>query len=317
MKIVVLDGELANPGDLSWALVESLGALTVLSGTKPQQAVQKIGDAEAVILNKVPLPRQVLQACPKLRYVGLLSTGYNHVDVAAAKEFGITVSNVPNYSTAGVAQHTLALLLEICNQVGYNNQKVQEGAWDFARWTAWDRPLTELCGKTLGIVGFGNIGRAFGAAAKALGMRVVAHGGTPTPEGRAIGEYIGLSALLAQADVVSLHCPLLPETRHIINESSLDKMRRGAILLNTSRGALVQEQALANALAAGKLAAAGLDVVEEEPLREASPLWRAKNCFITPHIAWAARETRARLLDVVYQNLLAFINGAPANVVSI
>lgn len=317
MRIVVLDGEIANPGDLSWDGLAELGELTVYENTTAGQMAERIGNAEAVILNKVPLGLAVMELCPHLRYIGLLSTGYNIVDIEAARQRGIPVCNVPGYSTAGVAQSAIALLLEICNQVGHHSAEVHAGKWAATKdWSFWSKNLIELQGKTMGIIGFGNTGRATGKIAAALGMRVLAAGSRPTPEGAAIAEYVELPRLLAQSDVVSLHCPLLPATKRMINKETIGKMKEGAILLNTARGQLLNDDDVAAALHSGKLYAAGLDVVSHEPIPDDSPLLVAPNCFITPHIAWAARETRKRLLEVVAQNLKAFVSGAPQNVVN-
>ncbi|MDL2324209.1 D-2-hydroxyacid dehydrogenase [Ruminococcaceae bacterium OttesenSCG-928-A16] len=318
MDIVVLDGGIANPGDLSWAEFEKFGNLTVYEDSNRHNAAARIGAAQVVILNKVPITRETMQACPGLKYIGLLSTGYNIIDIQAAKELGIIVCNVPGYSTDAVAQHTIALLLEICNQVGHHSAEVFDGQWSETEgWSFWNTPLIELSGKTLGVIGFGSIGQATGKIAKALGMQVLATGSRPTPQGQALAQYVPLQQLLAQSDVVALHCPLLPQTENIINKENINKMKQGAILLNTARGGLVQEQDLADALNSGRLTAAGLDVVSREPIRSDNPLLHAKNCFITPHIAWAAYETRARLLALVQDNLQAFLQGKPTNVVNL
>lgn len=317
MKIVVLDGDVANQGDLDWGIFEELGAVKVYGSVAPQQTAACIGDAEVVLMNCVPLSAEVLKACGALRHIALLSTGYNLVDVEAAKQLGISVSNVPAYSTQGVAQHSIALLLEICNRIQHYNAVAHDGRWEKSgNWCYYDEPLTELYGKTMGIVGFGRIGKATGRIAKALGMRVVAAGSRPEPEGAEIAEYLPLEALWGQADVVSLHCPLTPQTKGIINAASIAKMKDGAILLNTARGGLVEEQSLADALQSGKLAAAGLDGVANEPISQSNPLLHAPNCLITPHIAWMAHETRARLFKMVFENVKAFLNGKPQNIVN-
>ncbi|MFV0352456.1 MAG: D-2-hydroxyacid dehydrogenase [Oscillospiraceae bacterium] len=318
MKIVVLDGNIANPGDLSWDGIEQFGSLTVYEDTPHHLVVQRIGDADAVIVNKIPLREAELSACPNLRYIGLLSTGYDVIDIKAAGKLGITVCNVPGYSTAGVAQHTIALLLEICNQIGLHNASIHAGRWrDDGPWCFWEAPIVEALDKTIGLVGFGSIGQAVARIASALGMRVLATGSRPTPEGEKLATYVSLPQLLAQSDVVSLHCPLKPETKNLINAQSIASMKHGAILLNTARGGLVEDAALAEALAAGHIRAAGLDVVSREPILPENPLLKAPNCFITPHIAWAARETRARLLNLVEDNMRLFLKGTPINVVSI
>ncbi len=319
MKIVVLDGYAGNPGDLSWDAMGNLGELTVYDRTPadPDLVIERIGDAEIVFTNKTPLSRQILTACPNLKFVGILATGYNIVDVDTAKELGIPVCNVPGYSTDAVAQMTLALLLEICHHVAHHSQQVHAGQWSSARdFCFWDYPLIELAGKTMGIVGFGSIGRKVGTLAKCLGMKVLATGSRPTEEGKAIGEYVDLDTLLRESDVISLHCPLFPENREMINKESIAKMKDGAILLNTARGALIVEQDVADALNSGKLYAAGMDVAAVEPLPATSPLIGAKNCIMTPHIAWATKEARQRLMDIAVHNLEAFLAGKPENVVN-
>lgn len=314
MKIVVLDGCVENPGDLSWEPLARLGELTVYDRTAPDQIVSRIGDNQIVINNKNLLGADIFARCPGIRYIALLSTGYNVVDLSAASERGIIVSNVPAYGTAAVGQFAIAMLLEVCCQVGLHDQSVHNGDWcacpDFSY---WKRPLIELAGKTMGIIGFGRIGRQTGAIAKAMGMRVIAAGSRPCPEGAAIGEYVTLERLLEESDVISLHCPLFPETKGIINRDTIAKMKDGAILLNNSRGQLIVEQDLADALNSGKLYAAGLDVVSTEPIRPDNPLLTAKNCLITPHISWASRECRQRILDITVQNVRAFLDGKPQN----
>lgn len=321
MKIVVLDGFAENPGDLSWGGLEALGALTVYDRTdRADEALilARIGDAEAVYTNKTPLSASVIAAAPRLRFIGVLATGYNVVDLAAASARGIPVCNVPAYGTEAVAQHTFALLLEICNQVAHHSAAVQTGRWsacpDFC---FWERPLMGLAGKTLGIVGFGRIGRAVGRIGRAFGMEVLASGSRPTPEGEAIARYVPLEELLAASDVVSLHCPLFPETERLIRRETIARMKPGAILLNTGRGPLVDERDLADALNSGRLYAAGLDVAVTEPIPADSPLLSAKNCFITPHIAWAGRESRQRLMDIAVENLAAFLRGDTVNAVNL
>lgn len=319
MNIVILDGHTENPGDLSWAGLEALGRLTVYDRTPkdPEEIIRRIGQAEVVYTNKTPLTEEIFARCPSIRFVGVLATGYNVVDVAAARRRGIPVSNIPAYGTDAVAQAAMALLLEICNQVGHHSQAVQEGRWsscpDFC---FWDTPLMELAGKTLGIVGFGRIGQAMARLGRAFGMEVLATGSRPTEAGRALAQYVSLDELLARADVVSLHCPLFPETERMINRDSLAKMKDGVILLNTGRGQLICEPALAEALHSGKVRAAGLDVLSQEPPAADNPLLSAPNCFITPHIAWAPRETRQRLMDIAVDNLRAFLAGSPIHVVN-
>ena len=316
MKLVVLDGYTENPGDLSWAELAALGELTVYDRTAQEDAAARIGDAEVVFINKVRLTDEIFAACPNLKLVSILATGYNIVDLAAAKRRGITVCNVPGYSTRAVVQMTFALLLEICQQVGLHSGAVHAGRWqtcpDFC---FWDRPLIELDGKTMGIVGYGAIGSAVGTVAQALGMKllVTARHEKPVPEG---ARFVSLPELLAQSDVVSLHCPQTAENARMIDAGALAQMKDGAILLNTARGGLLDEQAVADALRSGKLLAAGMDVVSAEPIRADNPLLTAPNCFLTPHIAWAPLETRRRLQAISAENLRAFLAGKPQNVVN-
>ena len=316
MKIVILDAYAANPGDLSWDEFAALGDLTVYDRTAQEDAAARIGDAEVVFIKKVRLTDEIFAACPNLKLVSILATGYNIVDLAAAKHRGITVCNVPGYSTRAVVQMTFALLLEICQQVGLHSGAVHTGRWqtcpDFC---FWDRPLIELDGKTMGIVGYGAIGSAVGTVAQALGMKllVTARHEKPVPEG---ARFVSLPELLAQSDVVSLHCPQTAENARMIDAGALAQMKDGAILLNTARGGLLDEQAVADALRSGKLLAAGMDVVSAEPIRADNPLLTAPNCFLTPHIAWAPLETRRRLQAISAENLRAFLAGKPQNVVN-
>lgn len=320
MKIVVLDGYTENPGDLSWEGLEALGQLQVYDRTSlsdVDEIIRRIDDAEIVYTNKTPLSREVFDSCKSLKFVGVLATGYNVVDVAAAKENGVIVTNIPSYGTAAVGQFAIALLLEICHHIGHHNNAVHAGRWqNNPDWCFWDYPLIELDGKTMGIIGFGRIGQATGKTAKALGMNVIAYDAMENPEGRAIAEYVDLKTLFASSDVIALHCPLFPATQGIINRDSISKMKDGVIILNNSRGPLVVEQDLSDALNSGKVYAAGLDVVSSEPISADNPLLRAKNCIITPHISWAPKESRQRLMDIAVQNLTDFIGGAPKNVVN-
>ncbi len=320
MKIVILDGYTENPGDLSWDALAALGDLTVYdrsSRIDQQEVIDRIGDAEIVITNKTPITRAVLDACPSVGFIGVLATGYNVVDTACARERGIPVSNVPAYGTAAVGQFTIALLLEICHHVAHHSETVFAGKWERCPdFCYWDYPLIELDGKTMGIIGFGRIGQATGRIAKALGMRVLATGSRPCPEGEAIAEYTDLDTLLASSDVIALHCPLFPETAGIINRETIAKMKDGVILLNSARGGLVVEQDLADALNSGKVAAAGLDVVSTEPIQGDNPLLKAKNCIITPHIAWGSKESRQRIMDCTVKNVQAFLDGKPVNTVN-
>ena len=316
-KIVVLDGYTLNPGDLSWDALKALGDLTVYDRTPPERTVERIGDAEIVYTNKTLITAEVLAACPGIRFIGVLATGYNVVDTAAAKERHIPVTNVPTYGTDAVGQYAIAMLLEICHHVAHHADAVRSGRWTASKdFCFWDYPLIELSGKTMGVIGFGRIGQATGRIARALGMRVIATDKNPTPSGAEIAEYVSLDELLAQSDVISLHCVLTPETLGIIRKETIEKMKPGVILLNNSRGPLIVEQDLADALQSGRVYAAGLDVVSVEPIRADNPLLSAPNCLITPHISWAPRESRARLMDIAVNNLAAFLKGGPVNVVN-
>ncbi len=317
MKIVILDGYTENPGDLSWEGFEKLGEVTVYDRTPAEKVVERIGDAEAVITNKTPLTKEVFEACPQIQYVGMLATGYNVVDVEAAAKRGIPVCNIPTYGTAAVAQMTLALLLEACQHVGAHSDAVKAGEWTkSADWCFWKYPLIELAGKTMGIIGFGRIGQAVGILAKAFGMRVLAYDGFPTQEGRKIADYVKLDELFAASDVISLHCPLFDSTRGIINKESIHKMKDGVIILNTSRGPLIVEEDLAVALNNGKVYAACCDVVSTEPVEADNPLLGCSNSILTPHIAWAPKESRQRLMDIAVSNLAEFLAGRTVNAVN-
>lgn len=320
MNIVVLDGYTLNPGDLSWDELAELGSLTVYERTAPEDVVTRAHDAELVLTNKTPLTRTMLEALPKLRYIGVLATGYNVVDIQAAGARGIIVTNVPTYGTSSVAQLVLALLLELCHQTGAHDAAVKAGEWatsdDFCFTKA---PLVELEGKTLGLIGLGRIGAQTARVAQALGMRVIATGsrrsaGAPSPvEGV---PYVPLEELLRQADVVSLHCPLTPETKELVNAERLALMKPSALLINTSRGGLIDEQALADALNDGRLAGAALDVLSTEPPAASNPLLSAARCIITPHIAWATKEARTRLMHTAVANAAAFLDGQPVHIVN-
>lgn len=320
MKIVILDGYTENPGDLSWEALGALGELTVYDRTPVNdeaEIIRRIGDAEAVYTNKTPITKNVIDACPNMKFISLLATGYNVVDYVYAHEKGIPVTNVPTYGTAAVGQFAIAMLLEICHHVAHHSQTVHEGKWsESIDWCYWDYPLIELANKTIGIIGFGRIGRQTGRIAKALGMNVIAYDSVENDEGKAIGTYVDLNTLLATSDVIALHCPLFPETQGIVNRDTIAKMKDGVIILNNSRGPLVVEQDLADALNSGKVYAAGLDVVSTEPIKPDNPLLNAKNCIITPHISWAPRESRQRIMDCAVDNLKAYIAGAPINVVN-
>lgn len=318
MKIVIMDGNALNPGDMSWDCFKAFGEITVYPRTAGKdEIIRRIGNADIVLLNKVPIDAEVLDACPSIKLICCLSTGYNVVDIHAAKERGIPVCNVPDYSTAAVSQFTFALLLELCHRIGYHDQTVHDGKWaacpDFCY---WDTPQMELAGKTMGIIGFGRIGQAVGRIARAMGMEVLAYSRSRRAEGEEIGTYMDLDTLLRRSDIVSLHCPLFPETQNLINTSAIAKMKDGAILLNTARGPVIDEAAVAQALRTGKLRGAAMDVVSEEPISPANPLLTAPNCILTPHMAWAPTETRQRILDTTVRSIEAFLRGAPENVVN-
>ena len=320
MKIVVLDGYTENPGDLGWDSLKALGELKVYDRTPfndNREIAKRIGDAEVVFTNKTPINKEIIDNCPNLKFISLLSTGYNVVDISYAKTKGIPVSNIPTYGTDSVSQFAIALLLEICHHIGHHNNAVHEGKWEHnPDWCFWDYPLMELAEKTLGIIGFGRIGQRTGAIAKALNMKVLALDSHPNDTGKTIAEYVDLDTLLHQSDVIALHCPLFPETAGLICKKNIDKMKDGVIILNNSRGPLVVEQDLADALNSGKVAAAALDVVSTEPITGDNPLLKAKNCIITPHMSWAAKESRQRIMDMSVGNLKAYIAGLPTNVVN-
>lgn len=318
MKIVVLDGHAVNPGDLSWDPLKSLGVLEVFDRTPEDAVVPRARDAEAVLTTRVPLPAQTLRQLKRLRYVGAVFTGYDGIDLEAARELEVTVTNVPGYSNASVAQLVFALLLELCHHVALHSAATRAGEWskspDFSFWKA---PLVELLDKTLGIIGFGRIGRHVGTVAVAMGMRVIATSRTRKDAPPWPGfHWCDRDELLSAADVVSLHCPLLPETRGMIDATTLRKMKPSAFLINTARGSLIIEQDLADALNQGRLAGAAVDVLEIEPPPPDNPLLHARNCIVTPHIAWATTEARRRLIESAATNLRAFLEGHPVNVVN-
>lgn len=316
MKIVALDGYTLNPGDLDWEQFKALGDFETHDRTPQAQTVERARDAEVVLTNKTVLDRAVIAALPRLRYIGVLATGYNVVDIKAARERGIPVCNVPEYGTANVAQAAFALLLELTNRTGHHAQTVREGRWTAATdFCYWDFPLVELHGLTLGIVGYGRIGQAVGRIGRAFGMKVLVLDASATRISGAEARFVDLDTLFRESDVVSLHCPLTPETKELINAARLAQMKPTAFLINTARGGLVNEAALAAALNHGRLAGAGLDVLSIEPPPADNPLLRA-NCIITPHIAWATRDARARLMQVAADNLRAWLQGRPQNVVN-
>lgn len=317
MNIVVLDGHTLNPGDLSWDALKALGHCTIHERTPAGQITPRLADAEIAITNKVPFSKETLAALPKLRCIGVTATGFNIIDAAAAKERQVIVTNVPTYGTRSVAQHTFALLLELTQHAGHHAQTVRDGRWvKSIDWCYSDHPLIELDGLTMGIVGYGRIGRAVGELAHAFGMKVLTNVSSRRKETPANVSIVELDHLFASSDVVSLHCPLTPETKHLVNTARLARMKPTAFLLNTSRGPLIDEAALAEALNSGRIAGAGLDVLSVEPPKADNPLLTAKHCLITPHNAWATRAARARLMDVAVANVKAFLEGRPQNVVN-
>lgn len=318
MKIVVLDGYTLNPGDLNWNELGALGELKVYDRTPPDQVIERIGDADVVYVNKVQITQEILDACPNIKFIGELATGYNNIDIIAAKNKNIPVCNIPTYGTNGVAQFTIALLLELCHHIGSHSDAVKRGEWtNSADWCFWNHPMVELEGKTIGIIGFGRIGQRTAKIAQALGMKVLALSNSKKEELETdTCKYAVLDELLAKSDVISLHCPLFPETKGIINKNTIEKMKTGVMILNTSRGPLIVEEDLRDALNNGKVAGAACDVASIEPIQEDNPLLGAKNIVITPHIAWAAIESRQRLMDIAVNNLKSFMEGNPINVVN-
>lgn len=320
MKIVVLDGYTLNPGDLNWDGIKQFGELVVHDRTDfaPDKVVEAIGDAEIIFTNKTPISKSALEKVPSVKYIGVLATGYNIVDTVAATEIGIKVTNIPTYGTTAVAQFTFALLLEMCHHVGDHSEAVKQGDWtnspDFC---FWNYPLIELAGKILGLIGLGRIGQATAKIAQAFGLHVLAYDTFEHPE--LVSEtckYVSLDELLESSDIISLHCPLLESNKGIINKNTIAGMKDRVMIINTSRGPLVVEQDLCDALDSGKVAGAAVDVVSSEPISANNPLLKAKNCIITPHIAWAPKEARTRLMNITVSNLSAFISGKPVNVVN-
>jgi glycerate dehydrogenase len=321
MKIVVLDGYTLNPGDLTWDGIRQFGELIVhdRTGSSPDFIIRTIGDADIVFTNKTPLPKSVLEKVPSVKYIGVLATGYNIVDTIAAKELGIIVTNIPTYGTSAVAQFTFALLLELCHHVGSHSEAVMNGDWTkSADFCLWNYPLIELAGKNMGLIGFGRIGQATAKIAQALGLNVLAFDSYQNPAlVNDTCKYVSLDQLLADSDIISLHCPLSDSTKDLINKNTISKMKDGVMIINTSRGPLVVEQDLCDALNNGKVAAAAVDVVSAEPIAASNPLLKAKNCIITPHIAWAPFESRTRLMKIAVENLAAYVAGTPVNIVNL
>lgn len=317
-KIVILDGYTLNPGDLSWEALECLGQVTIYDRTPQDQVVERIGNASIVLTNKTEITEAVLSRCPKIRYIGVLATGYNVLDIEAIRRRDIVVTNVATYGTEAVSQYTMALLLELCHHVGEHSRSVKSGQWAASReFCYWNYPLIELAGKTLGIVGFGKIGQGVAKIARAFGMKIVTYNRSVIgPE--ALGEdirQVDLKTLLAQSDVISLHCPLTPETQGLINAEAIKQMKSGVLLLNDSRGGLIVEEDLRQALMEGKIAGAAVDVASTEPIHPDNPLLDAPNIIITPHIAWASKESRERLLQIAVDNVKAYLDGYPVNTI--
>ena len=320
MKIVVLDGYTLNPGDLSWDDLKEFGDMVVYDRTKfeSEEIIKNIGDAEAVFTNKTPLSKEVLSRVPNLKYIGLLATGYDNIDIEAAKALEISVANVPNYGTTSVAQFTIALLLEMCHHVGDHSNAVKDGEWtNSTDFCFWNTPLIELDGKTLGIIGFGQIGQATAKIAEAFGLKILAYNRSKKPELETeTCKYVDLDELLKSSDIISLHCPQTQNTIGIINKESIAKMKDGVMIINTARGGLIVEEDLKNALNSGKISGAAVDVVSTEPINIQNPLLKAQNCIITPHIAWAPKASRKRMMKTAVENLKAYLEGKPVNVIS-
>jgi glycerate dehydrogenase len=323
MKIVVLDGYTLNPGDISWENMEKFGELKVYDRTSydligEDLVIERVGDAEAVFTNKTPISKNALKKMPNLKFIGVLATGFNIVDVDAAKEAGIVVTNIPTYGTDAVSQMAIALLLEICHHVGEHSSSVKRGEWaNNQDWCYWNYPLIELAGKTMGIIGYGRIGQGTGRIAQALGMKVFAYDQYKNQSLESdTMKYVEIDELMAKSDVITLHCPLFESTEGMINKNTISKMKDNVIIINNSRGPLIVEEDLAEALNSGKVGAAAVDVVSTEPIKMDNPLLKAKNCIITPHISWAPKESRTRLMDIAIENLKQFLEGNPVNVVN-
>ena len=320
MKIVVLDGYTENPGDLSWDALKEYGDLTVYDRTPydEKEITRRLEGADIAVTNKTPITKNTIDSVPTLKFVAVLATGYNVVDTAYAKEKGIAVSNVPTYGTDSVSQFAIALLLELCHHIGHHSDEVHRGRWEKnADWCFWDYPLIELAGKTLGIIGFGRIGHRTGEIAKALNMRVIVNDSYENPQFVQEGfEYVTREQLFRESDVIALHCPLFPSTRGLINKDTIAQMKDGVLIINNSRGQLVVEEDLREALDSGKVGGAAVDVVSTEPIKGDNPLLEAKNCIITPHMSWGAKEARERIMNITADNIRAFLDGKPQNVVN-
>lgn len=320
LKIVVLDGYCENPGDISWAPLEVFGELTVYDRTSYEESgliAERIADADVAVMNKTPISRETIDKCPNLKAILVLATGYNVVDISYARERGIDVMNVPTYGTQIVGQYAVSLLMEICSHIGHHNNEVKAGRWELNEdWCFWDYPMIEVAGKTAGIIGLGRIGQTTAKILGAMDVEVIAYDAHQSDSGKKVASYVGLDELFERSDFIFLHCPLFPETEGIINKGNIAKMKDGVIIINNSRGQLVVEKDLADALASGKVYAAAVDVVSTEPILPDNPLLNAENCFITPHISWAAKEARQRIMDITADNLKAWASGAPVNVVN-
>ena len=318
MKIVVLDKPRENKGEIDWSEVSKLGDARIYDDTNQEDIIETIGDAEIVFVNKLKITREVIEACKNIKFISVIATGFNKIDLVAAKERGILVSNVPSYGSKAIGQHAVALLMEITNHIQHHDSEVRKMRKSSdTDWAFWDYPLFELEYKTMGVIGLGRIGQTVAKAGWAMGMNVIAHDMYENPEMKALGvEYVSLDELYSRADVISLHCPLSSENEDMINEKSISKMKDGVIILNNSRGGLVDEEALANALKSGKVYAAGIDAVKVEPITKDCPLLSAPNCFITPHISWASLDCRRRLIKLAIENVKAYLNGNPINIVN-
>lgn len=320
MKIVVLDGYTENPGDISWGPLEALGEVTVYDRTAYEESpliAERIGDAEVVVMNKTPISKETIDKCPNLKAIAVLATGYNVVDYDYAKEKGIPVMNVPVYGTDNVSQFAVSLLLEVCSHIGHHSDSVHAGEWaSNADWCYWHYPMIEVSGKTAGIIGLGRIGVNTAKILKAMNVNVLAYDAFQSEAGKAVATYVELDELLAKSDFIFLHCPLFPSTQGIINKDNIAKMKDGVIIVNNSRGPLIVEQDLYEALESGKVAAAAVDVVSTEPIKEDNILLKAKNCIITPHISWATKEARERIMQTTADNVKSYMDGNPANVVN-
>jgi glycerate dehydrogenase len=318
MKIVVLDKPRENPGEIDWSQVEKLGEARIYDDTLQEDAIKTIADAEIVFVNKLHITREIMDACPNIKFISVVATGFNKIDLVAAKEKGILVSNVPSYGSKAIGQHAVALLMEITNHIAHHDKEVRKMRKSSdTDWAFWDYPLFELEYKTMGVIGLGRIGQTVAKTGLALGMNVIAHDAFESEEMKSLGiKYVSLDELLSSSDVISLHCPLTEDNHDMINKDTIAKMKDGVILLNNSRGGLVDEDALADALKSGKVGAAGLDTVKVEPITPDCPLLNAPNCFLSPHISWASLDCRRRLIRLAVENVKAYLNGNPINIVN-